>query len=122
MKEEIINCFTWLANRVSQSTTYENWSDEFCRKDVKQAMSVFLEELKKHIDWNNLDKETINLLRFKRWGEESNLYLLPLYILPIVPVGTNLTCISGNEVIYDGNNIDTDIRFGCLAYGIVIDK
>lgn len=85
-------------------------------------MCKFLDELKHHIDWNNLDVETINLLRFKRWNKESNLYLLPLYILSIVPVGTKLISINGREVIYDGNNIDTDIRFGYLAYGIVINK
>ena len=53
MKQEIINCFTWLANRVSESTTYESWSDEFSRKDIKDAMKVFLDELIKHFDWNN---------------------------------------------------------------------
>lgn len=156
MKPEIINCFTWLANRVSKGTTYENWSDEFRCKDVKEAMTVFLNELNKHIDWENLTHEDCDELRFGRWQSEVNVEeeisaltrelkegkitlqeyekeveerrntlgvrFLPLYILPILPIGTKLVSISGKEVTYDGNNIDTDIRFGCLAYGIKIKK
>lgn len=156
MKTEIINFFTWLANRVSESTTYESWSDEFSRKDVKNAMSVFLKELKKHIDWENLTHEECNALRFGRWQSDTDveeeisylakelierkitiqeyekkveeqrntlgIRLLPLYILPILPIGTKLVNISGKEIIYDGNNVDKDIRFGCIAYGIKIKK
>lgn len=29
-----------------------------------------------------------------------------------------LTSICGEERVFDGSNIDTDIRFGCLAWGI----
>lgn len=155
MKKEIIECFTWLANRVSESTTYEKWSDSFCRKDVKEAMDVFLEELKKLINWEDITKEEALLLRFKVWqsdedvdeeigvlfkdfqhgnltiqeyeakvtelNNEKGLYLIPLYLLPILPVGTTVYSIFGKEVVYDGNNIDNDIRFGCLSYGIKIN-
>lgn len=156
MKTEIIDCFTWLANRVSQSTTYEGWSDAFSRKDIKDAMSVFLEELKKHIDWSNLTHEECDALRFGRWQNEAdvdeeisyltkelseckitiqeynkkveeqrntlNVRLLPLYILPILPIGTKLVSIFGTEKIYDGKNVDNDIRCGCIAYGIKVKK
>lgn len=154
MKEEIFDCLAWLANRVSESTTYDSWSDSFCRKDVKDAMNVFLNELKKHIDWDNLTDEDCNAMRFGRWQnkedvEEEISYLtkklkdgkltiqeyekkveeqrntigvrlIPLYLLPILPEGTKLYSIFGKEIIYDGNNVDKDIRFGCLAYGIKI--
>lgn len=156
MKQEIIDCFTWLANRVSQSTTYESWSDAFCRKDVGDAMTVFLDELKKHIDWDNLTHEDCDVLRFGRWQSEADVEeeisaltkelkdgkltlqeyekaveeqrntlgvrLIPLYLLPILPVGTKLVGIFGKEVVYDGKNIDTVIRMGRLAYGIKINK
>lgn len=154
MKQDIIECFTWLANRVSESTTYDSWSDSFCRKDVKDAMNVFLNELKKHIDWDNLTDEDCDAMRFGRWQknedvEEEISYLtkklkdgkltiqeyekkveeqrntigvrlIPLYLLPILPEGTKLYSIFGEEIIYDGNNINNDTRFGCLAYGIKI--
>lgn len=27
-------------------------------------------------------------------------------------------CIDGEEIVFDGSNIDTDARFGCIAWGI----
>lgn len=46
------------------------------------------------------------------------MYLIPIWLLPVLPVGTKLTCINGAEIVYDGKNIDNDVRFGCLAYGV----
>ena len=119
MKKEIINCFTWYANRVAETVQYTCWSDEFCRKEIEKATYKMLDELNKYIDWDNLTKEEAKELRFVLWDEEQpDLYLLPLYILPILPVGTKLTAIGGEEVVYDGTNVDKDIRCGCIAYGI----
>lgn len=158
MKKEIINCLTWYANRVSESVQYESWDDEFARKELKKNTDLFLEELKKHIDWNNLTDEECKELRFGRWDTDEGideeieylkaeyegsdaqkegknldemiaalertkgLRLIPLYLLPIVPIGTELTSICGEVFKYDGNNVDNDIRFGCIAYGIKVPK
>lgn len=35
-----------------------------------------------------------------------------------LPIGITLMSIGGEEVVFDGSNIDTDVRFGCIAYGI----
>jgi len=118
MKKEILNCLTWLANRVSETTQYENWSDEFCRKEIKEANQKFVEEIKNHIDWDNLTEEDCKELRFGKWDEESGIYLIPLYLFPIIPIGLKVYCISGAEIVNDGTNLDNDIRFGCIAYGI----
>lgn len=118
MKKEIINCLTWLANRVSETTQYKNWSDEFCRKEIKEASKKFVDEIKKHIDWENLTEEDCKELRFVRWDEESGIYLIPLYLFPIIPIGLKVYSINGDEIVNDGTNLDNDIRFGCVAYGI----
>lgn len=47
MKQEIVNCLTWYANKMAEITQYENWPDEFCRKEAKENTDRFLEELKK---------------------------------------------------------------------------
>lgn len=121
MKNEIRDCFTWYANRVAETVQYTSWSDEFCRKEINEATYKFLNELQKYIDWPNLTKDEAIELRFCRWSEdEPDLYLIPLYLLPILPRGTKLTTIGGEEIVYDGTNVDKDIRFGCLAYGITI--
>ena len=46
------------------------------------------------------------------------LRLIPLYLYPSLPIGITLTSIGGEEIVFDGSNIDTDVRFGCLAWGI----
>ena len=64
MKKEIQKCLTWLANMSSQVIVYENWSDEYKTTKTKEVFNVFYEELKKHIDFNNLTVEEENELRF----------------------------------------------------------
>lgn len=118
MKKEIINCLTWLANRVSETTQYENWSDEFCRKEIKKASQKFVDEMQKHLDWDNLTEDDCKELRFGKWDEESGIYLIPLYLFPIIPIGLKVYSISGDEIVNDGTNLDNDTRFGCVAYGI----
>lgn len=119
MKNKIINCLTWYANQIAQTTTHTNWSDEFCRQEVKKATERFLEELKEYIDFENLTEKEARELRFNWWiKDEPDLYLIPQYLLPILPIGIELTCIDGKKLIYDGHNIDTDIPFEWLPYGI----
>ena len=123
LKVEIQNCLTWYANKVAETVQYDIWSDEFCRKEIKESTETFLKAMKKYIDWNNLTKEEAWELRFRRWDEDvPNLYLIPLYLLPILPIGTEVTSISGDKIIYDGQNLDNDVRFGCIAYGIEIKE
>lgn len=123
MKIEIINCLTWYATKVAETVQYESWSDGFCRKEIKESTDKFVEALKERLDWNSLTKEEARELRFMLWDEEQpDLYLIPLYLLPVIPIGTELTCISGEKVVYDGHNVDNDIRFGCIAYGIEIKE
>lgn len=122
MKKEITNCLTWYANKVAETTQYD-WSDEFCRKEIKESTRIFLDNLKKYIDWDNLTAEEAKELRFMRWDDDMpDLWLIPLYLLPILPIGTKLTTIGGEKVVYDGSNVDNDIRFGCIAYGIIVKE
>lgn len=122
MKQEIIDCFTWYANKVAETVQYESWSDEFCRKENEVNTNMFLEELNEHINWDTLTREEARELRFVVYSDDTpNLFLIPLYILPILPIGTELVSINGNRIIYDGSNVDKDTRYGCLAFGIVIE-
>lgn len=120
VNQNIIDCLTWYANRIAETVQYTNWSDEFARKEVKESTDKFLDEIKKYIDWDNLTPGLCDDLRFGKWTEGSNLWLIPLYLLPIVPIGTELISINGGTVKYDGTNVDNDIRFGCIAYGIIV--
>lgn len=121
MKKEIMNCLTWYANQIEMACRYwKNPTDTY--SEIKTAQIKFLEEIKKHIDFSKLTKEEAVELRFGKWTDESNLYLIPIYLLPILPIGIELTAIDGEKVVYDGKNVDDDTRMGCLAYGIVINE
>ena len=122
MKQEIMDCFTWYANKVAETVQYESWSNEFCRKENEVNTHIFLKELNKHINWDTLTREEARELRFVVYSDDTpNLFLIPLYILPILPIGTELVSINGSRIIYDGSNVDKDTRYGCLAFGIVIE-
>ena len=122
MNQEIIKLFTFYANRVAKTTHYKEWSDEYCRSEVRAATADLLAGLRRKIDFSHITREEAIMLRFGKWDEDGDLYLIPLYLLPIIPVGTELTCIDGSTTIYDGHNIDTDTRLGCVAWGIHIPE
>lgn len=123
MKNEVRNCLTWLANKVSETIIYDNWSKELKIKENKESFDKFYEELKKHIDFTKITTEEAKELRFQRWDEEHpNLWLFPLYLVPIIPEGLEVTSISGNKYKYEKDKADNDIRFGCVAYGIEINN
>lgn len=120
MKTEIINCFVKYTNRIAQPIHYTYWSDIFCREEIRSSTMDFLSELRKHIDFSNLTKKEALELGFGLW--DNNLYLIPLYLLPIIPLGTELTCIDGTTIKYNGLNVDDDVRCGCIAWGINVEK
>lgn len=122
MKSEIMNCLTWYANMVAETVQYKSWDDHFCREEINRYTDKMIEEVKKHIDFYHLTKEEAVELRFGKWSDDSNLYLIPLWLLPAIPVGITLICISGDKIVYDGKNIDIDTRFGVLAWGIEISE
>ena len=123
MKAEIRNCLIWYVNRVSETVQYANWSDDFCRKEIRDANDIFAKSLKKYIDFKNLTKKQARELGFQKWREEEpDFYLIPLYLLPVLPIGTEVTCINGEKIVYNGHNIDNDIRCGCIAYGIKVKQ
>ena len=122
MKQEIINCLTWYANHVAETVQYTNLSDGFCRREIRTATMIFLSELRKHIDFSKLTREEVITLGFGKLDDKSDIYFIPLYLLPIIPVGTELTCINGKTITYDGTNVDDDIRFGYIAWGIRIPE
>jgi len=52
----------------------------------------------------------------KKWDE--NLWLLTLEEFTEIPNGVILECIDGEKAVKGLDTIDTDTRYGCLAYGL----
>ena len=118
MKEEIQNCMSWLVNSVAPYYVYD-WKDT---KELKESYTKFYNTLKEHIDFNNITKDEAVELRFGLWDEETNLYLFPLYLVPLIPQGLEVTSINGETYKYDKETANNDIRFGRVAYGLVLTE
>lgn len=65
-----------------------------------------------HLTKEEFDKEVVNK------KNTIGLYLIPLYLYPSLPIGITLTSIGGEEMVFNGKNIDTDMRFGCIVWEI----
>ena len=121
MKQEIVNCMSWLTNKMSEIYVYCG-SPEFSIKEFNYGFDRFYEELKRHIDFEKLTVEEARELRFGKWDDESDLWLFPLWLVPIIPEGLEVMSISGEKYKYEEEKADKDIRFGCVAFGIEIKK
>lgn len=121
MDMKLVNHFTWLANMLAESYVYKTWGAEFKEKELEKAFERFYNSAKKNLDLDldRLTVEQLRELRFCKWDDDSDLWLIPLWFVPLLPVGIELTSIGGNKVTYTGDNIDLDVRFGCIAYGIL---
>lgn len=119
MKKELIDLFVSYANCISETTEYKGWSNEFCRSKIKDANDQFVKLLGEHIDFDNLTVEEYFELGFIKYDMCSKkIMLIPLYLLPVLPIGIEVICISGRHIKYDGSNLDNETRGGCIAYGI----
>ena len=71
---------------------------------------------------SELDKGHLTKMEFEeKVANEKNtlgLRLIPLYLYPSLPIGITLISLDGEEIVFNGSNIDTDVRFGCIAWGI----
>lgn len=89
---------------------FGRWQSE---EDIEEEISLIQSEFEK----GHLTKEEFD----KKVADQKNtlgLRLIPLYLYPSLPTGIILTSIDGEEIAFDGSNIDTDVRFGCLSWGI----
>ena len=118
MTPELQNVLTWLAQRVADISFYQlnpvNAAEELT-KVFNKALNHIKD--KKLIDWDNLTVETAKELRFARWEETSDLWLIPLWLYKAIPKDFPLISIGNEDLI---NPTDTETRYGVLAYGILI--
>lgn len=112
VQEQFKKDIDWNALTESQCKAlhFGSWQSE---EDVKEEISYLKSEFEK----GNLTKDEFD----KKVANEKNtigLRLIPLYLYPSLPIGITLTSIGGDDIVFNGSNIDTDVRFGCIAWGI----
>jgi len=104
---------------------YDSWSDKTKIKsinDIQNDLKVWLESVgATGIDPNKMTKKELKEIGFGLWHKESNLWLIPIWLYPFLVNDIKTVSIGGNEYT-SKDQLDTDNRFGCLAYGIIPEK
>ena len=119
-----LQCF--LVNRMAEVKAYgEYWGANFCYKEMKDAMNEYCSSnyVKEVFNIENLTRERAKALRFKMFDKKQmpNLYLFPIWFVLLLPYGTKVVSIGGEEFEYN-EDTDLDTRLGCVAFGINIYK
>ena len=117
-----VQCY--LVNKLAACKAFGKcWGEKYCIKELKEATDAYLsvESVKEIFNIDNLTKERAEALRFKMFDKEQmpNLYMFPLWFALLLPYGTKVVSIGGEEFEYT-EDTDLDIRFGCVAFGINI--
>lgn len=115
---------SYLVNRVAIIIDCK-WDNEFSMKELKEGFEKYRndKDVKRIFDINNLTKERARALRFQYWDKEQypNLMLFPLWFALLLPYGTEVISIDGSKFKYS-EDTDLDIRYGCVGFGINIEK
>jgi hypothetical protein len=112
---ELQNLKSSIANLAAEAYQYSSWTPEFSRNNIVDTMYTYTEKYTTNLDFNQVELEDLG---FQVWDEESNLMLIPLWLLPFISNGVELTSISGDTATVGTDDIDNDVRFGCIAFGV----
>ena len=124
------NARNYLITRAIEGVVYD-WGSDYSEKNIKEH----LEKLKnnKDITKENFDilftlpKHLLDILGFGTWDDETEykLMLIPLWLFTLMPKDYKFIggCITEDDQPYNYtvDQLDNDIRFGCLAYGVYLE-
>ena len=112
-----------ILTRAGEVMNYD-WDAEFSKKNIKE----FPDDLKNrmntrgndffNIQPSELTKEEMTELDFGRWSKDDPMRLIPLWLFPFLAQDIKTECIDETKRIRK-SDMDTDHRFGCLAYGVL---
>ena len=117
--EEVLTRFkdiqVQLSNILACFYTYETWTDELI---VDMTKDVYLKEPPITAEeLVQLTKDQLIKAGFRHFSDESDLLLIPIYLYHALHPRLKVFSISA-EPPCCLNEVDTDVRYGLLAYGI----
>jgi len=121
MREELQKINNYKNYIISINATafeYDGWSDDFKLKEIREAYVRFRNDLS--YDFRKFTKEELLSLGFSYWDD--NLIVMPLWAYHICEDGLILTSINDDTAVKGKDDIDTDVRGGCLAYGFTVKE
>lgn len=108
------------SNLIANICSYESWSDEFSRIEVKNLYAKLIKEFD-GVDFTQFTIEELKQFDFQMWDDTT--ILMPVWVLDCLKDGTKLTTIDGGEITFDkSKGLDKDERFGCTAYGFNLSQ
>lgn len=108
------------SNLIANISSYDTWSDEFSRKEIKELYNKLIKEFQ-DVDFLQFTQAELRELDFRMWDE--NTILMPVWAIDCLPDGARVTSIDGDEITFDkSKGLDKDERFGCTAYGFTITE
>jgi len=120
--EELISTYKNFCNKIV-TISYEFTQHRREVKDAEDTMNGLFTSLKKYfedVDFHRFNFDELKQLGFSPWDD--NLILTSPTMLSLMKRGTTLRTISGDIKIVGVDEIDTDTRFGMLAYGLMISN
>jgi len=103
------------SNLIANICSFDSWSDEFSRSELKSLYAKLIKEFK-DVDFTQFTIDELKTLDFQLWDED--IILMPVWALDCIPNGAEIYSINGDKRIYDKNKpLDKNSRFGASAYG-----
>lgn len=107
-----------------QGVAYEkSWPSDFARKEVSACWKNEEDIFRKKRDFSftpedlkDIDLKDLHMMGFGNWGKDG-IILIPLWAYHYIADGTELTSIMGVVAVKGEDDIDLDVRGGCIAYG-----
>lgn len=114
-KNYLFRCFRWMSNELVRQ--YLNNSLPL---SVTKILEKFYDSISTRLnDWSSLSKDTMLELGFIRYeGAKTIVWLIPLWMYPIIPENVLLTTPDGSNFIFNSKTASTNTIFNCLTYGI----
>lgn len=107
----------FLATRAAMASCYrKSWGDKYAMKEIQEAWSG--QDLAGSITVDALceiSDERLDALGFGSW--DGALRLIPLWAWNLIADGEMLQSINGSVEVKGTDEIDLDVRFGCIAHG-----
>lgn len=108
-----------ILNRAASGAAYKAWDDRFARLQVREAWEDSSSEPYGRrvavVELCALSDDVLSGLGFGSW--DGALRLIPLWAFNYIADGETLTSISGDTKTKGTDDIDLDVRFGCIAFG-----
>jgi len=109
-----------IMSKMAESTDYaKSWGTSFALEKAQEQMKRLRDQVKKEVDLATFTREELKAVGFKGWSEDCGMMLVPLWAHGALRDGTKLYCIDGGNAIVGKDEIDNDVRMGCLAYCIM---